>query len=138
MTQPLRVMIVDDDETVLDITAALLEQHGYLVSKRASAIGTSLAMRREKPDVVLLDVNMPGLTGDRLAELMISRDGRASALVILHSSSSLAELERLAASCGAAEVIEKTSPGEFLRHFEAALARHGLGARRNAGPSRRF
>jgi CheY-like chemotaxis protein len=125
MNQPLKVMVVDDDATVLEVTAAVLEQHGYDVRTRESALGTSLAIIREKPDVVLLDVHMPGLSGNRLAELMAPKPGRVSPLVILHSASSLSELEQLAAGCGAADVMEKTAnPVAFMRRFESILVKH--------------
>jgi two-component system phosphate regulon response regulator PhoB len=126
MNQRLKIMIVDDDATVLEVTAAVLEQRGYEVKTRESALGTSLAISREKPDVVLLDVHMPGLSGDRLAELMVPRPGRFAPLIILHSASPREELEQLAASCGAADIIEKVaSPLEFIRRFESVVARHG-------------
>jgi CheY-like chemotaxis protein len=138
MNPQIKVMVVDDDATVLEVTAAVLEQRGYEVSTRESAIGTSLAIIREKPDVVLLDVHMPGLSGDRLAELMGPRAGRASPLVILHSASGREELERLAASCGAADVIEKTtSPLDFIRRFESILAKHSALLARKPGSTRR-
>ena len=76
-----KVMIVDDENTVLEITGAVLEDHGYRVIKRESALGTSLAILREKPDVVLLDVNMPGLSGDRIAAEGSPWSARHSSLV---------------------------------------------------------
>jgi DNA-binding response OmpR family regulator len=125
MGERLKVMLVDDDATVLEVTAAVLEQHGYDVQTRDSAIGTSLAILRDKPDVVLLDVHMPGLSGDKLAELMGARAGRPAPLVILHSASTKQELEQVGQSCGAADVIEKSaSPLDFLRRFESVLSRH--------------
>lgn len=134
MSERLKVMIVDDDATVLEVTAAILEQQGYDVLTRDSAIGTSLAIIRDKPDVVLLDVHMPGLSGDKLAELMGARTGRPSPLVILHSASTQEELMLVGQSCGAADVIEKSaSPREFLRRFETVLIRHAA-----ALPRRQF
>ncbi|HEY6556718.1 MAG TPA: response regulator [Polyangiaceae bacterium] len=138
MNQPLKIMIVDDDATVLEVTAAVLEQHGYEVRTRESALGTSIAIIREKPDVVLLDVHMPGLSGDRLAELMAPRPGRVSPLVILHSASSRSELEQLAAGCGAADVMEKTAnPAAFMKRFESILVKHAGALPRKPPPSSR-
>lgn len=131
--QPLKVMIVDDDETTLEVTSAVLEDRGYEVVKRDSAIGTTMAILREQPEVVLLDVHMPGLTGDRLAELVAPRKGRAAPIVILHSGSTRAELEQLALRCGAAGIIEKTrDPFDFIRSFERVVAR-SRGTRKSSG-----
>lgn len=131
---PLKVMLVDDDPTTLQVHAAILEQLGHTVTQRATALGTTLAILRDKPDVVVLDVRMPGLTGDKLASL-ISEEGEQSRLVILHSSLPIDELERLAKSCGATGAIEKTGdPGAFSKRFEQLLSSwKSAAARRRPG-----
>jgi CheY-like chemotaxis protein len=122
MMQRLKIMIVDDDRTTLQVLGALLEGKGHSVVERETAIGTTQAILRESPDVVLLDVRMPGLSGDKLAELISGRSANPP-LVVLHSASPKAELEQLAKRCGAAAGIEKSSdPKEFLKRFEAVLA----------------
>ncbi len=84
-----------------------------------------MAILRERPEVVLLDVNMPGLTGDRLAELVSPRMGKDAPLMILHSGGARSELEQLAKRCGAKGILEKTGDGfEFIRRFERLLARN--------------
>jgi CheY-like chemotaxis protein len=103
--QRFKVMVVDDDATTLEVTSVMLEQRGYEVVRRDSALGTTMAILRERPEVVLLDVHMPGLTGDRLAELVTPRKGKRAPLVILHSGSNRAELEQLATRCGAAGIM---------------------------------
>jgi CheY-like chemotaxis protein len=123
MTQKLRIMVVDDDETTLEVIVALLAQRGHTLTSRSQALGTTLAIRRENPDVVILDVHMPGLSGDRLVGLVAGQSGRSRPLIILHSGSDRAELERLARECGAAGVIEKTGdPLDFMLSFERILA----------------
>jgi CheY-like chemotaxis protein len=135
--QRLKIMVVDDDATTLEVTSVVLEQRGYEVLKRDSALGTTMAILREQPEVVLLDVHMPGLTGDRLAELVTPRKGKRPPLVILHSGSNRAELEQLATRCGAAGIIEKTSdPYEFVRRFERLVAQHRHVLKSDAEPSR--
>ena len=123
MAQKLRIMVVDDDETTLEIIVALLQQRGHSVISRNQALGTTLAIRRESPDVVILDVHMPGLTGDKLVGLVAGRSGGSRPLIILHSGSERTELEQLAQRCGAAGVIEKTGdPFDFLQSFERIVA----------------
>ena len=135
--QRFKVMVVDDDATTLEVTSVVLEQRGYDVLKRDSAIGTSMAILRERPEIVLLDVHMPGLTGDRLAELVGPRKGKRSPVVILHSVSNRAELEQLAARCGASGIIEKTGdPLEFVRRFERIVAQNRHVLKSDAEPQR--
>jgi len=109
-------LVVDDDRVVLEVTRERLERAGFEVVTRESALGTSAFIMKEKPDYVLLDVNMPGLTGDALAKLLKGRDRRSR--VILHSCSDRKRLAKLAQECGAAGIIEKT---EDERHFREQL-----------------
>jgi DNA-binding response OmpR family regulator len=122
MTHPLKIMIVDDDATTLAVVSAILERQGHEVTARETALGTTRAIIRERPDVVLLDVRMPGLSGDRLAQLIAAESERPPRVILL-SSSSKAELEELVRSSGAMGFIEKTGdPSEFLRRFDALVA----------------
>jgi CheY-like chemotaxis protein len=130
---PLKVMLVDDDPTTLQVHAAILEQLGHSVTQRATALGTTLAILRDKPDVIVLDVRMPGLTGDKLASL-ISAEADGNRLVILHSSLPIHDLERVARECGANAAIEKTGdPGAFAKRFEQLVSSWRMTARRRAG-----
>ena len=67
---PLSILVVDDDETSLAIIAALLESHGHNVTTQDTGFGTSRRILRDKPDVVVLDIEMPGLNGDDIIKLL--------------------------------------------------------------------
>jgi CheY-like chemotaxis protein len=120
------VLVVDDDPIVLEITRERLEGAGYEVHTRDAAIGTTEFIAKNQPDIVLMDVMMPGLSGDRLTELL-QRQGRTKGVpVIFHSSKDAGDLDQLVRRVGAVGAIEKTSnDGEFVRQFEhlATLAR---------------
>ncbi len=123
MNTSLKVMIVDDDSTALTVASAVLDDRGYHIVTRDSALGTVLAVRREKPDIVLLDVNMPGLNGDALTKLIVETKGGHQPIIILHSTMGADELGRLAKACGAAGGIEKTAdPRELLKRFESVVS----------------
>ena len=135
-----RILLIDDDRTTLLVTAALLEQRGYFVIQRQDALGSGLAIARENPDLVLLDVNMPGLSGDKIAQLSIARRKGEGPLIFLFSAMDAEKLSAMAAECGAAGAIEKTSdPSEFLARFDSALAASGYQTtpRRSATPRAR-
>jgi CheY-like chemotaxis protein len=122
----LRVLLVDDDETTLSVHAALLESAGHEVLVRSAALGTTATIGREHPDVVILDVHMPGLTGDRLASLIAAQGGEKAPFVVLVSSLPEAELDALVRASGANAAIQKTEdPSAFIRRFQelAPLAR---------------
>ena len=113
----MKVMIIDDDATTLHVLEAAIERLGHDVVVRDESLGTVNAVAKEKPDVAVLDIRMPGLGGDRLASLLLER--HPSLIVILHSSVPLPELERMARLSGAAGCIEKSGdPTKFADAFD--------------------
>ena len=63
MTQPARILVVDDSETNRDILTVLLKGHGYTVLHAADGEEALAAAREQLPDLILLDVMMPKLDG---------------------------------------------------------------------------
>jgi two-component system response regulator RstA len=115
-------MIVDDDPVVLEITRERLEGAGFEVTVRDSSLGTSAAILREKPEVVLLDVHMPGIDGVALTQLVRTRSAESPVKILLYSSDPRPRLEELARGCGASGVIEKTSDDAwFFAQLEACM-----------------
>ena len=104
-----RVMIVDDDPITLEVTRERLEEAGYEVLVRDAALGTSAAVMRERPDFVLLDVNMPALGGEALAKMLCGTSAGCGASVILYSGVDTKRLAQLAADCGALGAVQKTA-----------------------------
>jgi CheY-like chemotaxis protein len=89
---------------------------------RDSALGTSAAILRERPDVVLMDVEMPGLSGDRLVELLRGRLVGQEVMFILYSGTRSDDLDALVAKTGAAGGIAKTGDQHrFVADFERIL-----------------
>ncbi len=117
-----KVMVVDDDRVALEVARERLESAGFEVITRDVAIGTSASIVAERPDVVLLDVHMPGIRGDVIARLLATREHTAT--IILHSASDGKDLRKMAGECGAVGVIEKTgSDRQFLAQFESCARR---------------
>src|SRR5687767_8060865 len=85
------ILIVDDDELVLEILRERLESEGFHVITHNQPIGTSTVILANKPDVVLLDISLPGLSGAALSRLPVLR----STPIIYHSSKRQEELDRL-------------------------------------------
>lgn len=112
-------MVVDDDPTILHGLTAFLEAGGYQVVARAEALGTMLAISRENPEIVVMDVEMPGLSGDAISSLLARRKERLC--VVFHSSRPRAELERMVRETGAQGAIPKGDLRDFVRTFEAVL-----------------
>ena len=66
---PAEILIVDDDPRVINALAKQLGERGYTIRTLTSAFGLLALLREGKaPDVILLDIHMPGLTGDSLLQ----------------------------------------------------------------------
>lgn len=122
---PLKVLVIDDDAIVLEIVRERLSEAGHEVVVRDEALGTNRAVREQAPDVILLDIMMPAINGERIIELL-RRDAATSRIpVILHSSKSDAELETVVADTEALGAISKAaSDDEFMARFDQLVARH--------------
>jgi PAS domain S-box-containing protein len=68
--QPPTVLVIDDDRTATDLIEVILENEGYRVLKAFEGKeGLDVALR-ERPDVVILDLLMPGMSGFAVAQQM--------------------------------------------------------------------
>lgn len=114
-----KVLFIDDSPTALQAVSEWLTSAGYEVIALARSFGASRVVMRERPHVVLLDIRMPGLSGDRLAKLFAQNPVTASVPVIFHSEIDPDQLARLALECSVVGAISKGgSRIGFLRDFE--------------------
>jgi DNA-binding response OmpR family regulator len=60
---PQRVLIVDDDDAIREMTGEYLQEHGYEIALAADGAQLREAFAKAAPDVVLLDLNLPGEDG---------------------------------------------------------------------------
>ncbi|MEK7704910.1 MAG: response regulator [Myxococcota bacterium] len=128
-----KIMVIDDSELVITAVRMILEDAGYTVVALSSPFGTSPSILREKPDLVLLDLMMPGLTGDRIVEVVRKTPALAHTCIVLHSDRDPVELSAAAARCGADGFIVKTCEEEdLLGHVRELLARRRGATTRSA------
>jgi len=109
----LRVLVVDDDEQHLELIRRFLDTDQFDVRTSSSPIGVSNLVREFSPDVILIDVNIPALSGDRLLPL-VRRNTRSDARLVLFSSSDADKLRRLAQEVSADGWIQKGLPPHEL------------------------
>jgi DNA-binding response OmpR family regulator len=108
LTSPARILLIDDDVQVRQSIKRLFEQRGYLVATHDGGPGCSYEASRFAPDVVLVDVKMPFLSGDSLVLLLGETAGATRPTVLLYSGISRDELEKTAKQCGADGFISKS------------------------------
>lgn len=121
--QPLRIMIVEDDETVCEALTTRLTHEGYQVSAATDAISAVSTARREKPQVAVVDINLPGGKGFdvvRRLERVMSGSGLK---IVFMTASKKPGLRQQAMSAGAAAYVEKPFTAQtLLAAIDAALA----------------
>jgi DNA-binding NtrC family response regulator len=113
-----KVLVIDDEEGIRDILDTILRRKGYdVVLADGGRKGLEL-FRRERPDVVVLDLNMPEMNG--MAVFQHIRQLNPGQPVIILTGAGTFALEEQLRACGVNEYVEK----EFsLHHLGDALKR---------------
>lgn len=121
MTAPRTVAIVDDDVVVRNSVAHLVEGAGHRVLSFATGDAFLAARLPRDLDCVLLDMNMPGLSGLEVLTALAERDG-APAVVVLTGHGNIA-LAVEAIKRGAVDFLRKPyAPAALLAALDAACA----------------
>jgi signal transduction histidine kinase/DNA-binding response OmpR family regulator len=126
-----RVLVVDDDSSIRQICREVLELGGYQVHDAGSANAALAEARRFRPDMVLMDVLMPGIDGYRCAE-MIRADPAIGMAPIMFLSARGDTADKVRAFRSGAEdyMVKPFDAAELLARVAKALDRQAreLGA----------
>ena len=76
------ILIVDDSPTDTHLMSEMLKRNGYSVSTAASAQEAIAKTKQEKPDLVLMDIVMPGMNGFE-ATRVITRDPETGSIPVI-------------------------------------------------------
>jgi DNA-binding response OmpR family regulator len=116
-------MLVDDDLDLLEVTAFALQQAGFVVVKAADGAAALEVFERERPDLAVLDINMPRLDGFEVARRL---RGRSSIpLLMLTARSEESDVVK-ALGIGADDYLSKPfSPKILIARVRALLRRAG-------------
>ena len=120
---PITVLVVDDSKVVRVKTSRLLEKHHYKVMLADDGLTALQALAEHWPDLVITDVEMPGLDGFGLTHQLRSQPGGQAMPVIMITSSN--ERHRDAATrAGVSVLLGKPYPeAQLLAEVEKALGR---------------
>ena len=115
------ILVVDDDAQIRRVLQATLSSNGYDVIEAKNGKEALTAVLRERPDLILLDVNMPGMSGfEACREIRLSFDGPIIMVTVRN-----AEQDKVVAlDCGADDyVVKPFGMSELLARIRAALRR---------------
>lgn len=115
MTAPSRVLVVEDDDHIATALAYLLTRDGCVHDRMASGAGVVARIRTARPDLVLLDVMLPEVSGfDICAEVRADPD-LAGVKILLMTARGAATERRRGEAMGADGFISKPFEIKSLR-----------------------
>jgi len=121
-----KVLLVDDSEISLHFTAGVLSRAGYDVRTATDVHEIGATFGDWRPDVILTDVNMPGVSGLELCRMLKSSYETAHVPVVLFSAVPHDTLERMARDCEADGFLSKANGLEKLPRELASLIETAL------------
>jgi CheY-like chemotaxis protein len=122
-TKP-NVLVIDDCEIARAEMVQRLGRAGFKVSNLASPIGATRVIVDQTIDVVVIDVQMPSIRGDRLAALFKGNPRFATLGVILVTGGSEAELEELRQVAKADAILSKAKLDRLVDVVKDTYRRH--------------
>jgi DNA-binding response OmpR family regulator len=118
------VLVIDDDELWGMALLDRLRGSPWRAAFHHGPFGTVNAIRAAQPRVLILDLNMPGLEGTRILELMRKRKELMQTKVLLLSSTEPQELDRIAIESGFDAALHKSaSKADLMSTITALMGR---------------
>lgn len=125
------ILVVDDEPEIVRVSRGYLEQAGFRVLAAANGAAALAAFRREDPDLVILDLNLPSphgtepMDGLEIARKIRQTPGRAGYTPIIMLTARVDEMDRIIGlELGADDYIPKPfSPRELVARVRAVLRR---------------
>jgi two-component system KDP operon response regulator KdpE len=119
------ILVVDDEPQIRRVMRSTLSAHGYVITEAKTGEEALELLRKERPDLVLLDVNMPGMGGiETCREIRRSSDAPIIMLTVRN-----AERDKVQALDAGADdyVVKPFGIEELLARIRAALRRYSPG-----------
>ena len=126
-----KILVIDDEPTIVNLVQAYLKPEGYEVFTATDGPSGLKAARAFKPDLVVLDVMLPGMDGLEL----LSRLRRESQVYVILLTARTEETDKIVGlSVGADDYVTKPfSPRELVARVKAALRRIQTGSASGGG-----
>ena len=119
-----KVLVIDDEESILKLVSSYLNKEGYETATATDGPSGLKAARAFKPDIIVLDIMLPGMDGIEL----LSQLRRESNVYVIMLTAKTEETDKIVGlSVGADDYVTKPfSPRELTARIKAALRRLSL------------
>jgi two-component system alkaline phosphatase synthesis response regulator PhoP len=132
---PQRILVVDDDKSIVKVLTAYLEQSGYQVLPAYDGEMALHALRRERPDLVLLDLMMPNRDGREVTNIIRADKTLANTPIIMLTARVEDTDKIIGLELGADDYITKPfNAHEVVARVKSLLRRVRLDQSPNASP----
>lgn len=135
LPRPFRVLLVDDEQLLLEAYATILREAGMEVYELSQPLQFLDVLDEFAPDVVLLDMSMPEVSGPELAAVMRGRDASRHLPILFLSRESDMTLQLQALELGGDDFLVKPVQAE---HLVAAVTARSQRSRQNSSIQRRL
>ena len=119
-----RILIVDDNATNLKLVAYLMKAHGYVVDTALDAESAIEAIRVHRPDVILMDIQLPGIDGLELTRRLKGEPETHDIVIIAVTAYAMKGDQAKALEAGCDDYITKPID---TRSLPETIARHLAG-----------
>ncbi len=109
-----KILIIDDDERLANAAARTFRLRGYEAVVTTTPFGFTKMINEQEPDLVLVDVKMPALSGDSLVRVVRNAERRHGCLLVFWSSKHPEQLKELVRRSGADGFISKSEEPDGL------------------------
>ncbi|MCI8305734.1 response regulator transcription factor [Adlercreutzia muris] len=82
MDTPLDILVIEDDPSINEVVTAHLERQGHRCRQAFSGTEGTLLLREQRPDLVITDLMLPGITGEEIVRAIRAADGALPIIVI--------------------------------------------------------
>jgi CheY-like chemotaxis protein len=108
------VLVIDDQPFFITLQQNLLKRHGYRVLTASNGQEGLAVAKQHKPDLILLDIEMPGMDGFAVCEKLKADDTLKAIPVVILTSTQDPKLNERAFRVGAEITVLKSVPGDRL------------------------
>lgn len=122
-TNPYRILLIDDDETLLEYYVTVLREAGMVVEALSNPLQGLPLLADFKPDLVVLDVYMPGCSGPELAQVIRQDDAWAMMPIMFLSTESDLNRQLAAMNLGGDDFLVKPVQADHLVSAVTARAK---------------